>query len=77
MQWPTEKEQNNKQYKFVLLSFFLLTIVLFVILFFFCWPLYCLLFCSFSVDHCIVCPFVFLSVGPTEKEQNNKQYNGH
>jgi hypothetical protein len=43
---------------FVPLSFFLLAIVLFIILFFFYWPLYCLLFCSFSIGHCIVCYFV-------------------
>jgi hypothetical protein len=39
-----------------------------------------LLFCSFSVGHCIVCYFVLFLLAivlfATEKEQNNKQYNG-
>ena len=36
--------------------------LLFVLLFFFFRPLYCMSFCSFSFGHCIVCHFVlFLS----------------
>jgi hypothetical protein len=34
-----------------------LVIVLFFILSFFFWILYCLSFCPFSFGHCIVCPF--------------------
>jgi hypothetical protein len=74
IQWPKEKNQKDIQ-----------SIVLYVLLFFFFRPLYCMSFCSFSFCHCIACPFVFflsaivlyvlLFQWPKEKEQKDKQYN--
>jgi cation transport ATPase len=55
IQWP--KEEKNKQYN-IICSFLLLTIVLFVLFFF--WPLYCLFFSSFG--HCIICSFLLLTI---------------